>query len=671
MSAKTLFPHQQLDWLNQKIENDLLKAKDKVPLLNQLAMIHISLAFFHEGGESACAKALASTRKALLEKPDSVVALALSGLALLGMERPQKAFQYVEQAMALDPKEPLALLAKGEMAKAQGEMMVMLDHFERACTLVPDSWEINFLFGRSLLGFGMKQGETKSVHRALFHLIKANDLGVVPKQKYILFREIGIACLHTGRYTEAERFFMRIQENANFLYTARYHLGFVAYHLGKYNNAINHFRFCIQQNQEDPKLLARIAACWYHLNDLDRAKKACQQTMIRDPFNLMARQILGLCLEEEGSWAEAARIFRETLKEHPDDMESYREIVRIRRVSGDIAWLIHALETEVSYYDRQPMGGHIDASILTLKRIHVILDELQEAGSVHLSTVLRAIDFTQDEHLRFRLWESAQIMLQDYMSYDFLIKLEEPGKNYGIEVGEGIASLWEKFETKSLIAGLSVLDSDLEHAASERYAPAHDVEQHWQNLNKEKQDARVYQALLLLSLGLKGEEEGLEIIRKWASSSDVDMKLTAHLAMIIGGEQGSLKVLKQHARTKEKQDAYNELSKAIENQLLEKKEVLYLYENAQCSNCNRTSDVVSQIMQAGVHRICSVCIQDLYNQRSQHIAPDDAFCHFCEASHFETEHLYEYGKIRICEGCTQDFLSEQEKILVDNYFFEG
>jgi tetratricopeptide (TPR) repeat protein len=671
MSAKSLFPHQQLNWLSQNLEKDLAGSKNKAALSNQLAMVHISLAFFHEGGESACAKANAFARKALLEEGTSVVALAISGLALLGMERPQKAQKYITQAVALGPTEPLVLMAEGEMAKANGDMPALLQCFERACHLLPDAWELNFLFGRSLLASGMRQGESKSIHRALYHLIRAKDLGIIALQKPILFREIGIACLHTGRYSEAERYFLRIQENPNYLYTARYHLGFVAYHLGKFNNAINHFRFCIQQRQEDPKLLARIAACWYHLNDIERAKKACNQTMIRDPFNLMARQILGLCLEEEGNYIESARVFRETLKQHPDDMESYREIVRIRRMSGDIGWMAQALETEVSYYDRQPLGGDIDASLLTLKRIQVILEEFQEAGSVHLSTLLRAIDFTQDEHLRFRLWESAQVMLRDYMSYDFLLKLEEPGKNYGVDVGEAIASLWENFETTSLIAGLSVRDSDLEHAASERYEPAHDVEQHWQNLDKEKQGARVYQALVLLCLGLKKEEEGLVIIRKWASSSDVDMKLTAHLALIISGEFGSLKALKQHARTKEKQDAYQELKKATEEEGPKPQTLRFVYEGASCSSCNRKSEAVEQMMTNGVQSICSVCIQDLYNDRANHIAPDDAFCFFSGASHFDTSNLYEFRKIRISEDCVQDFLSEQERLLVDNYFFDG
>ena len=78
--------------------------------------------------------------------------------------------------------------------------------------------------------------------------------------------------------------------------------------------------------------------------------------MIRDASNLMARQILGQVRKKKTMLS--LHVFRETLKEYPEDMDSYQEIVRIRRMSGDIGWLIQALETEVSYYDRQPLVGY-------------------------------------------------------------------------------------------------------------------------------------------------------------------------------------------------------------------------------------------------------------------------------------------------------------------------
>ena len=183
MSAKSLFPHQQLRWLSTNLDKDLVRSQDKVSIYNQLALVHMSMALFHEGDESDCAKALTYTKKALLEDSESVVALALAGLALLGIGRPQRAQSYVEQAFSFAPNDPMTLLAKAELAKANGEMYDLLMYFERLCAVVPNAWESNYLFGRSLLAFGMQQGDDKSLHRALFHLVAAKDLNVIGKQK--------------------------------------------------------------------------------------------------------------------------------------------------------------------------------------------------------------------------------------------------------------------------------------------------------------------------------------------------------------------------------------------------------------------------------------------------------------------------------------------------------
>ena len=73
-----------------------------------------------------------------------------------------------------------------------------------------------------------------------------------------------------------------------------------------------------------------------------------------DPDDLRARHILGCTMLEEGEPNEAIRLFRETLKEHPQHLESYVEMARTRRNGGDIRWLIQALGAEVSNFDRLP-----------------------------------------------------------------------------------------------------------------------------------------------------------------------------------------------------------------------------------------------------------------------------------------------------------------------------
>ena len=58
-----------------------------------------------------------------------------------------------------------------------------------------------------------------------------------------------------------------------------------------------------------------------------------------------------------------------------------------------------------------PPGGSVDARAVTRKRIETILEEIRDVGPSMLNPVLTAIDRTQDEGLRFQLWESASTMV--------------------------------------------------------------------------------------------------------------------------------------------------------------------------------------------------------------------------------------------------------------------
>ena len=235
-------------------------------------------------------------------------------------------------------------------------------------------------------------------------------------------------------------------------------------------------------------------------------------------------------------------------------------------------------------------------------------------------------------------------------------------------MGESVASLSEHLDTKTIIEGLSIEETDLKHAASERYSPAHDVDQHWKNLDKEKVIARCYQALLILTLGLKNDPDGIELIKKWANSADKDMKFTSHLALIISGEVSALKALKQHARTREKQEAYMALKQAVSTRKSEKLTLKLISKDAQCSSCSRSAEDAVHLLNKGSKNMCNHCIDEVYQNKDSMDAPEDAFCDFCEASHFDTIGLYRFKMMTICDSCIQYSLGEQEKKHVEEYF---
>ena len=122
MSAEPLFPHQQLKWLASKLEKELKTAKPKSPVLIQLARMQLSLGFFHNGGEGACAKALSYAQQALQEDSSSLEALTLAGLALIGMDRPSRAMQHLMTAQSINDKDATLQIALGNLARSQGDI---------------------------------------------------------------------------------------------------------------------------------------------------------------------------------------------------------------------------------------------------------------------------------------------------------------------------------------------------------------------------------------------------------------------------------------------------------------------------------------------------------------------------------------------------------------------
>ena len=377
---------------------------------------------------------------------------------------------------------------------------------------------------------------------------------------------------------------------------------------------------------------------------------------------------LGCTLLEEGDPNEALRIFRETLKEHPEHMPSYVEIARTRRLSNDIRWLNQALQVEVSNFDRQPLGGELDSRDLIRSRIEVILEEFRAAGPSYASNVLRAIDYTQDEGLRFLLWETACSMVEGYVANETSISLRSSGQSYSVALGEASACLGAVIPERILTAGLSISEQDLQRAATERYPPAHDVLQHRQNLDKERNEARAYQALLLLAIAIKSEDSGQHLLREWVSSADDEMAIAARMGLVILGDEDALKELQLSARTREKRESLKSLQTAIEPATSAVQSYKLVTDGSMhCKTCGRPSEKVTHMMVSGAAVICNICISDCWQSRSEISSSDESLCQLCGRSHFEAEGLFSYRDVDICSHCVQFSLGTQERDNIEQY----
>jgi len=665
-----MFPHKKLDWHTSRLEAQIRETPDDPELRHELSRCYLSSGLYHSGGEALCNKALNQARKVLSQDGAHMGALVTAGTALVGIGRPEQARRYLDEAMKIDAEDAALHLALGALHRSEGDRHLALRHLESACRLSPESWETHLYLGRVLGERARELPEAgRLTERAQFHLVQALKLGPSQDLSAPLLRDLGLSCLATGRFREAEKFFLRLREHDRYRHVARYHLGMVAYHLGKYNNAIQHLRQYLQDRPEDPRVHARMGMAYLQLGEHKRAREACNQALMVDPGSRLARYALGCSLLEEGKPADALRVFKEALQEHPDHMEAYLELTRTRRLAGDTGWLAQALATEVSHYDRLPPQTSAGSPrAVTRQRVGILLEQLTTVGPGSTRDILRCLGLVQDEGLRFQLWEAACGLSSSAIADDVAVALKQPADTFGTRLGRHAVATAKGIPEPVLTRGLALQEEDLKRAAVERTGPAADVTRHRLNVEALRREARAYQALLLLAIASRRSRSGRKLLETWANTADAELAVAAQAGLAMYGDPIAIAELQARA------DLCNSgprvrmlLQGVVPPRASVPPRAVSDHEDAHCSCCGRTSRDAAHLMAGSNAVICDVCVLGLGRKRKSAVSPDDAACGFCGKSHLECRGVYRKSGVDICSDCLELSLGLMEREEVDRF----
>ena len=668
-AAQSLFPHQKLDWTISRLQERVDATPDDPTARIELAGAMVSRGLYHGGGEQVCNDALAHVRRALTDDPANVHGLVVAALALCGMDRPRAAARYLDQAVRVDGELPLLRLAMGKMEGLRGEYGQAVRQLETACRLAPDAWETHLELGRALMSLAREErNPPRLVERAQYHLVQTLQREPSTERVPEVIRDLGIVCMQTGRHREAERFFGRLKQHDKYRASAHLHLGEVSFQLGKYNNAIQHLRQYLRKHPDNPDVLAKVALCWFHLEEYGRARETCHQALMADPDHVEARYALGCALIEEGVPNEAMKVFREALKEQPGHMASYAEMVRARRLSGDIRWIQQALQAEVANHDRLAPGGSADPRAVTRERVHVVLDEIRQVGDEMVPAVLGAIAHTQDEGLRFLLWEAASELAVGTVANAATERLQRSSELYGPGLGGLALAAAAAIPEPSLVSGLRLEEADLKRAAVDRHAPAHDVQAHRENLKTERDRARAHQALLLLAIGQRRSPSAMELLRRWADAADPELATAAWAALVMSGDPEASARLQTRAEQQGHEPLVRRLLDAVSPpaETLAPRKVSGDSETT-CTTCGRSHGEVTHMIAGGNVVVCDRCVVHVTSHRASLSAPDDASCGLCGRTHFESAGLYHYNGVDICNSCIQLSLGLLEREEIERF----
>lgn len=665
-----MYPHQKLDWSASRIEARLADHPDDTAARLELARVCLSRGLWHGGGESQCSAALQHARKLLQDEPSTAEAMVIAGAALVGIDRPEAAQKYLDEAIRIAPDRADLHFALGAMYRGQGDRHLAIRHLETACRADPSAWEVHLLLGRTLAERARKVGGSpRLVERSQFHLVQALKLDPAPELLHPIVRDLGASCIQTGRYAEAEKLFTRLKENPKYTPQARKYLGQVAYALGKYKNAIQHYRHYVEAHGDDAQVYAQMGMAYLHLGEWERAREHCHRALVLDPHHLGARHALACTLIEEGHSNDAMKVLRDTLEEHPEDMASYLELGRLRRRLGDIPWLQRALETEVQSFDRLPLiGGENAPRGLTRRRINILLDELRAAGPSSINTVLACVDCVDDEGLRFALWEAACTMAGAHVADEVATRLREPGRYYSVALARNALAAAAWLPEPALTAGLNITLDDIQRAATERRGAQPDLAAHRRAVEAEREVARACQAILLLAIATRKSRSARQLLATWGKDADPDLQAAVLAAQVMCGDADATRSLVRRAQERGAGPTADRLLAQVSPRTQRgEPQPVKDGQDAHCTSCGRTGKECTHLLSGTRALLCDRCVAEVTRNRRSLSAPDDASCHLCGRTHMETRGLYRFHAVDVCADCLDLSIGLLEREEVDRF----
>lgn len=653
-----MFPHQKLDWHTKKLEATVEGRPDDAQARADLARACVSSALFHDGGEAAANKALTHARRVLQGDPDAPDGLVVASLALVLLDRLDAAQKHVDRLLATAPDRADAQLATGLLARAQRNHGAAIRCLELACRLAPDAWEPHVLLGRLLWSVSEANGHPpRLVERSTFHLVRALRIGVATATDPRVRLDLAAACVQGGRLAEAHRMLTRLADNERVGLKALALLGVVDHRLGKHKNAVLSLRRHLEAAGDSAEAWARMADAYLALGESVKAREAAQKALALDPGHVNARTRMALALIAEGREDDGVRDLKALLADVPDHVEAFEEIVRIRLRARDVRWLRGALRSEVSAHDRLPLSGLHDGRPTrprqaTRSRVTVLLGGIREVDAEAVTTVVGVLDLTTDEGLRQTLWEAALDALCRDRAAVARSVLRSPGAGYSAAMGREIVAIANGLDTDVLQQGLHLEDADLGKAAVERHGPARDVRAHRSALDRERREARAWQALLLLAIGARRDPASRPLLQRWTTEADPDLADAARVALVLQGDDEAEAVLRRKARARGVEHLVGLMvaGAAAAGERGQPRVLTDAPERA-CAVCARRTPEVAHLVAGPSAAVCDRCLALLAAERRDLPEPPEAPCRLCGALAVESRAVWSWRGTEVCHDC--------------------
>jgi tetratricopeptide (TPR) repeat protein len=677
-----MFNHDMLDWNLSRLARRLQEEEATPELRLAFANAQIAKARFHGGDDALYTEALNQARRVLHHEPGHPEALVVAALALVLLDRAEAAERYLQEARRLADDNPRLHMALGEAAMQRGAWDEAEAAYRACVKLAPESWEAHLLLGRLIAKRAAQAGPdtnpARDIEHAQYHLVRALSLGPSAHEEPAALFEVALLCLRTNKVADAQRLLTRLQTREGWRAQAWYHLGRVASRTGRYKKAILYFREHLSHAEEETaEVWSRIGACYLHEGEPARAREACHRALALDPYDVEARWYLGAALIAEGATADAIRVFREILELAPDHQEAFSELVRLRTLDQDLRWLRQAMRSETAVYDRLPVASWrhdpgkradipIDPRASTRARIQVLMRGLVRVDPDVATTMLECMDLTTDEGLRFVLWEGVLEMLARRKAESMTGALADPGVHFSAEAGRDVLTLAHLIDEDRLLAGLDIHVEDLKRAAVARHGAVDDVAALRQHIARERQSARAWQALLLLALASKRTATARNLLVRWTSDADDELRVPARAGLAMLGDTDAIAALRGIAAERQLEHLARLATRLVEGPSGPESAILVTDQDGLvCATCGRRGSQVAHMITGRGHAVCNVCMARAHERRPEIQTRDpELACALTGASLLDVEALYVYQGVPLSGAAIDMSVGHDEREFV-------
>lgn len=689
-------PENRHDWKIQRLEQRARRADAPPDLILDLAEAYFQKGYYYGRGDAWFRRATETAEAVVTAHGPSARGCNILANACYGLGDHDSAERWYGAAIDADPSDSLAHVGLGNLHKQRGNNGRAIDAFARAAELDPDLWQAHYNLGGALYAEARERdfkGADDLMERAIYHLVTA--LRLRPFESFVgnIYKDLGELFLHTRQYKYARRFFTRLVQHVEYGPIAHYYLGLTHFSMGRYNNAIHHYREFLKAEPDSALAWSKIGLAHLELGEWERAREACEHALELEPGNMLARFSLGCIDLDQQLFSQAEERFTAILDDAVDYFPAYVELVKSHYLRNDFGWLFTQLRAEISAFEAEDSfdGGrqyYKGPRGRARRKIDVLLAQIQEVGVDAFASLAEIVEEVTTDSLRFQIWEQLYDLSRRNKVEQVLSKLDESGQHFGRRLGRTVLLLSQYLPEDAITDAFHVDEEALKRRAQANKATGSDLTAYLAALDEVRGELKDYQAYLLLALAVKGTPSAEDFLADHFDSDDAELAAASGLSLLFYGSDRAIRRLREEADSLPEGQA-DKLRALIDlgvsrteaaEKVIDLKDASRRLEDRparrhrgtprqSCTVCGRENDQVDRLMSGNGVYICNLCVSWIHQHRGEQCQPDreDHVCSFCNASVFEVQGMYSARELLICNRCLDTSVRMLAKEEVDRF----